>query len=337
MAAMARCRLGVSGLLVCFSLYPAGQAWANDAAAAEALFNDGRALMEKGETERACDKFAESQRLDPSPGTSLNLASCYEKLGRTASAWAEYQVAERMATTQGRTAIADEARRKAENLGASLGTLNVEVTEPIDGLEVQLGDTKLAAAALGSKLPVDPGSYTLRVTAPGYHPHEVSVTIQDGEASNVTIPKLTPESEPAVPQEEIPADVDTAPSEAPADDEASGDNTLAYVIGGSGIVLLGGGVVLGFLGNAQNTKARNRCDGGISGCPAETKDPAELANSFATAGNVVGAIGVVGIGVGAILLLTGGSDEPAADSAWNGLSVSVDRGYAGLGFSGVLP
>ena len=56
----------------------------NDRVAAEALFDEGRNLVAAGKIAEACPKFADSQRLDPSPSTLLNLASCWEKLGRTA-------------------------------------------------------------------------------------------------------------------------------------------------------------------------------------------------------------------------------------------------------------
>src|SRR6476619_3478469 len=88
---------------VCFSipLLLAGTASAGDKALAESLFDAGRQLMQAGDFQQACPKFAESQRQDPSPGTLINLAKCYEGLGRTASAWADDKEAATLARTMG--------------------------------------------------------------------------------------------------------------------------------------------------------------------------------------------------------------------------------------------
>src|SRR5262245_8870421 len=70
-------------------------------ATAEALFADGRRLVGAGDYAAACPKFAASQKLDPGVGTALNLADCYERMGRWASAWAEFRSAASAAHTVG--------------------------------------------------------------------------------------------------------------------------------------------------------------------------------------------------------------------------------------------
>src|SRR5262249_37699734 len=62
-----------------------------DPAAAEALFRAGREAAEHGDSETACARFHESFRLDPAPGTLLNIATCEEALHRLAQAWEHYR------------------------------------------------------------------------------------------------------------------------------------------------------------------------------------------------------------------------------------------------------
>src|ERR1700678_3583891 len=92
--------LGRSAVAVALSVLASGTAWgqsASGAAAAEALFDEGKALMAAGNYASACPKFAESNRLDEGIGTSLWLADCFEKNGQTASAWAEFRAAAALA------------------------------------------------------------------------------------------------------------------------------------------------------------------------------------------------------------------------------------------------
>ena len=62
-------------------------------AKADALFQQGRTLVERGDFAAACPLFEESQRLDPGVGTMLWLADCYASSGQTTTALAWFKEA----------------------------------------------------------------------------------------------------------------------------------------------------------------------------------------------------------------------------------------------------
>src|SRR5450432_1599182 len=73
-----------------FGARPAGAQSSGSSVAAQALFDDAKRLVQEGDAASACPKFEESERLEPGIGTKLNLADCYERVGRNASAWVLY-------------------------------------------------------------------------------------------------------------------------------------------------------------------------------------------------------------------------------------------------------
>ena len=70
-----------------------GWAGVQEQAAAEALFQEARQLMKTGAYAEACPKLFDSNRLDTAVGTLLYLGECYEKSGKTASAWTTFLAA----------------------------------------------------------------------------------------------------------------------------------------------------------------------------------------------------------------------------------------------------
>src|SRR5688572_27022649 len=88
---------------------PPAHAQAENQAAARALFEEARDLAKAGNYSAACPKFEAANRLYASPGALLNLADCYEHLGRTASAWSQFGEAASVAERADRSDVAEEA------------------------------------------------------------------------------------------------------------------------------------------------------------------------------------------------------------------------------------
>ncbi|HEY8944288.1 MAG TPA: hypothetical protein VIM73_08495, partial [Polyangiaceae bacterium] len=175
-------------------------AQAGDKASAEILFNEGRAAAQQGNYELACEKLAESQRMDPAVGTLLNLGDCQEKLGRTASAWATWLEAAAMARAAGQADRDAHARQRAEALVPRLVTLTVEVPPEhrVPGLTVTRNAIVLGAALWGTAAPVDPGEYEVSANAPGHQPWSTTVSVREGTPARLLVPRLTPEPATAV-------------------------------------------------------------------------------------------------------------------------------------------
>src|SRR5690349_11629781 len=121
---------GLVGLLVVLPSAPArAEGGASDKASAEALFDDALRAMKEGKYAEACPKLENSQRIDPGVGTLLYLADCYEKIGRTASAWATFREAQSQAEASGQAKRAKAARERVDKLDPQLSYLTIEVAE----------------------------------------------------------------------------------------------------------------------------------------------------------------------------------------------------------------
>ena len=155
-------------LLAAFCLGTAGFAGAAHAqttgaekTAAEALFGEGKRLMDQGKFSEACPKFADSQRLNPGVGTLLNLARCYQKNGQTASAWSTYKEAAGAARSAGQTDREGVARRESAALEPTLPKLTVTVSPEnasLSNVEIRLDGAVLPKGLWGVPAPLDSGS-----------------------------------------------------------------------------------------------------------------------------------------------------------------------------------
>ncbi len=330
----------------CVVLFLAATAQASDAgdkAAAEALFQQGKSLMEQKQYAEACEKFRASQELDAGLGTLLHLADCYEKEGRTASAWATFEEAASVAASRGDTNRNDIAQGRASSLKPHLSYIVIRAAvQPPAGAVVTRDGRAVPSAVWGVPVPVDPGTTVIEVTAPGYQSAKVQVTVPARAPApvEVTLPALTPAppsetpTEPAsssgTPTASAPT-TPTAPPPAP-DLEQPGDSqkTIGLILGGVGVVALGVAAVFTVSGYSDYQESLDDCDPSNENvCGVQGKSLRDDARSSLDLATIIGGAGVAVLGTGVVLYVT----APASPAA-TGTEALLTRGL-GLGYQGV--
>ncbi len=254
---MTTCERALAAALACGLALVAqastARAQAEDQATARALFDDGRKLMKAGDYAGACPKFDAAARTYPSAGILLNLGDCYEKVGKTASAWTEFGDAASLATRTHRPDDAAEARKRQAAIEPSLTRLVVHVGHEVPGLTVTRDGEAIAPGAWGVPIPVDPGNHDLHAEAAGYLPWS-STTDVEGKGQTVTVEIPAPQPVPVA----APAPPPVAMTEpAPASQSASGSKgpgaaPWALLVAG-GVVGAAGAVTMIVASGASST------------------------------------------------------------------------------------
>jgi hypothetical protein len=302
-----------------------------DQAGATALFYEARNLMQKGNFKDACPKLEESLRLDYGIGTEFNLADCYEKTGKTASAWSGFLNVASQAKTQNQAQREKVARDRAKALEPKLPKMIIEVPAPPPGIEVKRDGVLVGTAAWGTAVPVDPGTHKVVVTAPGKQAWETSVNATEANTTRVTVPRdlpnapvaAAPVAKPATPAPVVapPAQTATttttvsepAPSNTPADfpepvvEHNNTQRTIGWVASGVGLVGLGVGAGFGINSMAKRRESNDHCDGNLCNqTGVDLRDDAIRSGNVSTIATIAGGAALVG---GIILLVTAPSNE----------------------------
>lgn len=307
----------VAGLL--FTSVASAQGGAQSAIA-EDLFRQAKVLMEQSKYREACEKFEGSQRLDPSTGTLLNLADCNEKLGKLASAWAQFGEASILAKRAGTADRAAVAQDRAKALEPRLSRVRIVVADStrVPGLELRRDDIVLDSAVWNGLSVTDTGKHVFKATAPGKVAWTSTVDVQgEGKATDVVVPPLMdaaveakPEKKPEVkplPPEEVPM---APPPPPPPPPEPNHRRRTGFVVGGIGVAGLAVGGILGLVARSDWKSAdcpANRCK------TAADQSSAESAKSKATASTVGFIAGGVLAAAGITLVLI--SPDPAPGTA----------------------
>jgi hypothetical protein len=270
--------------------------------------------MQQQRYTEACAKFEASQGMDAGIGTLLHLADCYEKLGRTASAWATFKEAASMSRLRSQEERERIALTRAAALETKLSRLTIRVPEAhrVEGLDISLEGNNIPRASWETAIPVDPGTITVQASAPGREPWTSRIEVAAGAQDNaVEIPLLETSQKAA-----NAASTDGTVSIAGDTEHANqGQRTAAWILGGVGIVGLGVGAVLGLQAKHKNDDSKGYCPNDPNLCTARGVDLRDSAKKDAMGSTIAFGAGGALVVTGLILLLTAPSSSPAKASS----------------------
>jgi hypothetical protein len=306
---------------------------ATNRAAAEALFDEAKKLMDAKNYAEACPKFAESQRLDPGGGTILNLALCYKDWGKTASAWAAFREGLAIAIRDRREGRESLARTNIAELEPKLVRIAFKKgyrKEP-PGLTVSIDGVQMGAASLNIATPIDPGKHEVIATATDKQPWKTTIEILETvPRTEVTIPELWDAPKPVAvgPEQEVQKPI-LGKATAPV------GLTLAAV----GLTGIGVGAVFGLNAIDKKSLANEKCPSKDS-CPdyagySKAYDDSVRDSWISTASF---GVGIVAAGVGTFFIINSrrGPATPT-EKAHAGLRVEPMLGTTnGLNVSGLF-
>jgi hypothetical protein len=272
---------------------------------AQALFQDGRDLVDKGEWDAGCTKFEASMLLYPAASTLLNIASCYEHKQKLASAWSAYKRVQVL----NRETIGDDRRRAIDELAAGeiakltprLPKIKLSMKKQVAGLTLRKDGELVPDAVIGTEMPVDGGEHEIAADAPGHRPFRMRLEVKESTVRDVVI-DLVPEGQPD------------------SRDGAGRPPTWAFATGGASLVFLG--LSAGFRVDQAFVEGlqSGKCGGDVKkGCPAKTAyDPgADNARKNVDFGLFVGfgAAGVAALAVSIYGLVRGSISPPPPAAA----------------------
>lgn len=272
-----------------------------DPAAAAALFQEGRDAVKRGDYAVACPKLADSYRLDPAPGTLLNLADCNEHLGKIASAWQLFQQAvEHLSPTDARLPV---AKQRITALAAQLPRLAVTLAaDAPPGTKVMRDAVELSGGSIDTALPVDPGEHLVVVTAPSREERRYTVKVDQGKTERLMV-------EPGAPVQKAPeAKEQKQAPEAPQPLPPKGlgtVRTVGLVVGGVGLASIGVAIATGLILPGKKSVVDAHC-GADSLCDKTGYEAAQSGQTLSAVNTAMWFVGGIVSGVGVALILVGG-------------------------------
>jgi tetratricopeptide (TPR) repeat protein len=284
--------------VVVLVLVTTGTASADQRSRADDAFRRGREAFKAERFAEACEAFEESQALDPQLGTQFNLAQCFEKIGKLASALAIYKELVAVDTNAIRIRLTNDA---IDALASRVPKIRVVIEQRPPGLVVSLQDARGSARPIDIDQPVlvDVGDYKVLASGKGVRDWSAPVSGSEGQTTQVVVV--------------LEARPDGGERVSIWHPRARGRLRAAGIFTAGGVAVLGS-FALGVSAYSYHRDAEDVCGGG-SMCPTQAdvdaatalRDKGQRRGTIAT---ILFAVGAAGMGTGAVMYLLAKHAEP---------------------------
>ncbi len=301
-----------------------------DLAKARQLYSQGLTQEAAGDWTGALSTFQRVARIKLTPQVRFHIARSKEHLGRLNEALGGYRLAEYEAQQAGDQKILDQIQTARKALEQRIPKLVIERGKGADAIKIELDGVVVGQSQIGRPVNVDPGPHEIVGELANGKSFKKTVNAKEGGSQKVVLdvpevlrekaapaPKSTPRT--AAPPAEPP------PAEVPPDHTAhvaSRTSVAPWIIGGVGVASLAASGVFYVLRNNAKKKLDDGCLGNV--CPDTLQSTQDAGQRYSTLTGVALGVGVAGIGVAAVWLLTGSSSKKdGGDTAGRGVSVRV--------------
>ncbi|HEY4121362.1 MAG TPA: hypothetical protein VGM56_26030 [Byssovorax sp.] len=279
-----------------------------DRAKARKLAYDGQDALDRKDYPTAIDRFTQADAIVHAPTLLFGVAQGYLGLGKLKDARAALERIVRdgvppksppafaKAVEEAKAALADLDRRMPAIEIRVIGPTTYVVT--VDGANVDVD----------KPIQVDPGDHVVRASADGFVSAEKHVMAAEGAPANVTFDLAPPVVAPP-----------------PPPPGGAWRRPLGFAVGGTGVAVLGLGVVTGILAIGKHGDLAKECPGGQCSSTSANSDLSgyHTMGTLSTVGFVAGGVLVAG---GVTLVLTAPKRPATTDEAPAALDVRARIG-----------
>jgi hypothetical protein len=326
-----------------------------DMAAARTLGIDGVKMADSGDCAGAVPKLAAAEKIFHAPTTMDRLGECEIKIGKIVAGTEHLQRVIREPLAPNAPQAFVTARQRAQDALTPALPRIAHLKIHIDGVSADKVTATVDGAPVSSALfdvgrPTDPGSHDVQAAAQGFKTATTTVTLTDGGESTATL-HLDPDPNAAAASAAAPAaaaggaagaPAATATATAPGQPAAAPAGVTSatpsqpaaapappvaaiamLVVGGVGV---GIGTVFGVLAMGAKSTLDGECGSTKKACTKQ--GDIDALNTDAIVSDIGFGVGVVGLAVGTVMLVTHKSSD--AGSTHKGIVPWIGLGSAGL-------